>query len=602
MAVFDYKKSTDDASKAVYTDAIALAQYVNAPTGKPLAAGGWAPINAKQLDYQGPVDAQGIFTGRGFACTADAVLLGKYDGDKLVSIGVSFRGTGVGGTLKDMVGDNVSNLATAFVSDYAKNYVKYGFDDLLGKVALYAQSHGLSGNDILVTGHSQGGAGVNSLAALSVDNWNGFYKDANYVAFASPTQSPEKQVLNIGYENDPVFRVLNGSSFDPCTSLGVHDKVQIMATNNIVNFNDHYVSASGNNLGWFGSLLAPVGIVSSWINAVIPNALTGAISNYLAPQSILNPGSWTAHSLDAYADGLNRVADSEFYNFTNLNSTLIVSNLSSNMRSKIWVEDLNRYSEKHIGSTFIIGTDSNDQLKGGSGNDYLEGRAGDDTFRESGGYNILLGGSGNNTYQLQSTLGHYKFTNDGDGTLYISDKYGGISMTRDIGAIVSDVWTSKWWGLAHDRSDLTHKVTAYGLESNQGLTQYASSVKGDAGDNELKANAFGDWLFGQSGNDHLIGGKGNDVFVGGVGNDLIISGGGSDTFLFYGAFGNDKIEGYSAKSKLVFQAVEGVEQDYNYQTYASAMGKDTLISFGDDSVLLVGVGLNDMNGAGIIIA
>lgn len=602
MGVFDYKSSTAEASKSLYADAIALALYINSPTGKALGSSGWAPINAGQLGYDGPVDAQGIFTGRGFACTADAVLLGKYDDGKLVSIGVSFRGTGVGGTFKDMVGDNLSNLATAFVGGYANNYVKYGFDDLFGKIALYAQSHGLSGKDVLVTGHSQGGTGVNSLAALSADNWGGFYKDADYVAFASPIQSPQKQVFNIGYENDPVFRALDGSSFKWSTSLGVHDKVQVLATNNVVNFNDHYLSSSGSDLGVVGSMLAPVGMVASWINTFIPNPVTGAISNALAPQSILNPGSWSAHSLEGYADGLNRVVGSEFYNFTHRDSTLIVSNLSNDMRGKTWVEDLNRYAEKHTGSTFIIGTDSNDQLKGGEGNDYLEGRAGDDNFRESGGYNIMLGGSGNNTYQLQSTLGHYSFANDGDGTLYVRDQYGGISMTRDIGAIVSDIWTSKWFGLAHDRSDLTHKVTAYGLESSCGLTEYASSVKGDAGNNVLTANAFGDWLFGQSGNDRLIGGKGNDVFVGGVGNDVMTSGGGKDTFLFYGAFGNDRIEGYSASSKLVFQGVAGIGQDYSYQAHAKAMGNDTLLSFGNDSVTLVGVGLSDMNGAGIVIA
>lgn len=602
MGVFDYKSFTGDASKAMYLDAIALTRYINSPSGEPMVTGGWAPINAGQLRYQGPIDVEGIFTGRGGACTADAVVLGKYDAGTLVSIGISFRGTGVGGTFLDMVGDNASNLATAFVDGYAENYVKYGFDDLLGKIALYAQNHGLSGNDVLVTGHSQGGAGVNSLAALSSESWGGFYKDANYVAFASPTQSPGKQVLNIGYENDPVFRVLEGGSFNLCTSLGVHDKVQVLATNNIVNFNDHYLSASGNNLGVVGTMLAPVGIAASWINAIIPNPLTGAIANYLAPQSILNSDSWTAHSIDGYTDGLNRVMGSEFYNLTHRDSTLIVSNLSSEVRGNTWVEDLNRYAEKHTGSTFIIGTDSNDLLKGGRGNDYLEGRAGDDNFRESGGYNVLLGGGGNNTYQLQSTLGQYSFAHDGNDTLYIRDYYGGISMTRDIGTLISDVWTSKWWGWGSDRSDLAHKVTASGLESSRGLAQYASSVKGDAGDNILTANALGDWLFGQTGNDHLIGGKGNDVFVGGIGNDLVISGGGTDTFLFYGAFGNDKIEGYSAKSKLVFQGVSGVEQDYNYQTYASAMGNDTLISFGDDSVLLVGVGLNDMNGAGIIIA
>ncbi|WP_122299481.1 polyurethanase [Pseudomonas syringae] len=597
MGVFDYKNHTGEASKAKFADAIMLATYVNEPTGKTLGSSGWAPIKAEQLNYQGRVNAEGIFTGNCPAPTADVVVLGKYEDGKLVSIGISFRGSGVGGTLEDMIGDNVSNAATAVFAAYAKNYVKFAFNDLLGKIALYAQAHGLSGQDVLVTGHSQGGIGVNSLASLSGDNWGGFYKNGNYVSFASPTQSTGSQALNIVYENDPVGRVVPGGPFNWSASVGVNDSAQAQATNNIVNFNDHYASAVGNNPGAAGSILTSVGLVASWLKAVTDNPLAGAISNHLAPQSILNPGSWTAHSFDAYVDGFNRVASSEFYNFTHRNSTLIVSNLSSEMRGKTWVEDLNLHAEKHTGSTFIMGTDNNDLLKGGHGNDYLEGRAGDDNFRDGGGYNMVLGGSGHNAYQLQNTIGHFSFANDGDGTLYIRDQYGGITMTRDIGAVVSKPWANTWASI-----DLVHKVTAHGLQNIFGLTNYASSAIGDAGDNELTANAFGDWLFGQSGNDHLIGGEGNDVFVGGAGNDLIVSGGGSDTFLFYHAFGNDRIEGYSADTKLVFQGVAGVGQDYSYQAHATAVGSDTQLVFGNNSVTLVGVGLGDINGAGIVIA
>lgn len=602
MAIFDYKSFTNEASKSLYKDSIILNQYINQPTGKPLATGGWAPINAGHLDYQGPVDAQGLFTGRGIALTADAVVLGKYDGDKLVSISVTFRGSGVGGTFKDIAGDSLSNLATAFGGDYAKNYVKFAFDDLLEKIALYAKSQGLTGKDVLVTGHSQGGTAVNSLAALSADNWDGFYKNTNYIAFASPTQSPGGQVLNIGYENDPVFRVLDGFSFNARTSLGIHDKEQVMSTNNIVNFNDHYVSATGNNLGPNNSTITKIGLAAAAINSFMPNPITNFVSKNLAPQNILNLESWSAHSMESYVDGLNRVAGSNLYNFTHWNSIIIVSNLSKDMRGKTWVEDLNRNAEKHVGSTFIIGTDSNDLLKGGIGNDYLEGRAGDDYFRDGGGYNIILGGSGNNTYLLENTLDKFRFANDGNGTLYIRDQYGGISMTRDIGAIVSEVRTPQWHGLWEDKSELVHKVRSHGLESSQGLYQFATSAKGDAGDNVLKANASGDWLFGHSGNDTLIGGRGDDIFDGGIGNDLMISGGGKDTFLFYGAFGNDRIEGYSASSKLLFQGIAGVGKDSNYKAYASVKGNDTLLSFGNDSITLVGIGLNDINGAGIIIA
>ena len=75
---------------------------------------------------------------------------------------------------------------------------------------------------MLVSGHSLGGLAVNSLADLSNDKWAGFYQDSNYIAYASPTQSSTDKVLNVGYENDPVFRALDGSSFN-LSSVGVHD-------------------------------------------------------------------------------------------------------------------------------------------------------------------------------------------------------------------------------------------------------------------------------------------------------------------------------------------------------------------------------------------
>ena len=156
------------------------------------------------------------------------------------------------------------------------------------------------------------------------------------------------------------------------------------------------------------------------------------------------------------------------------------------------------------------------------------------------------------------------------------------------------------WGLFKD--DVTHSVTDKGLLAGTSLTQYASSMKGDAGDNTLKAHVGGDWLFGLGGNDHLIGSIGNDVFVGGAGNDLLESGGGSNTFLFSGDFGNDKVIGYQSTDKLVFLGVDGVGQSYDYREHATAVGSDTLLTFGDDSVTLVGVGLDHLSGAGIVIA
>ncbi|MBB2886018.1 MULTISPECIES: polyurethanase [Pseudomonas] len=530
---------------------------------------GWTPITAAQLGYDGKTDARGTFFGEKAGYTSAQVeILGKYDAQgHLTEIGIAFRGTSGPREIQigDSIGDVINDLLAAIgPKDYAKNYAGEAFGNLLGKVAAFAQANGLSGSDVLVSGHSLGGLAVNSLADLSSEKWSGFYQDSNYIAYASPTQSSSDKVLNIGYENDPVFRALDGSSANLAT-VGVHDAPKDSATDNIVSFNDHYASTAWNVL----------------------------------PYSILNIPTWISHLPTGYGDGMTRVLESKFYDLTSKDSTIIVANLSDPARANTWVQDLNRNAETHKGSTFIIGSDGNDLIQGGKGNDYLEGRDGNDTFRDGGGYNILLGGKGSNVLDLQQSVKNFVFANDGAGNLYVRDANGGISITRDIGSIVTKE-PGFLWGLFKD--DVTHSVTANGLTVGNNVTQYASSVKGTTGADTLKAHATGDWLFGLDGNDHLIGSAGNDVFVGGAGNDLIESGGGIDTFLFSGAFGQDRVVGYQANDKLVFLGVQGVAPNDDFRAHATAVGQDTLLTFGSDSVTLVGVGLDSLSSSAIVIA
>ncbi|UQS16382.1 polyurethanase [Pseudomonas sp. HS6] len=562
MGLFDYKKAD---GKALYSDAIALTLYSYTPTGQPLPGTGWAPLGAKALGYQGKTDAKGTFFGEkdGFT-SAEAEVLGKYDAaGKLIGIGVAFRGTG-GLGYSDTFGDMKNNLLAAIGPvDYAKNYAKNAFDNLLKSVAAFASVHGIAAKDVLISGHSLGGLGVNSVAELSASDWGGFFKDANYISFASPTQSSTgTNVLNIGFENDPVFRVLDGTTFSTA-SMGKHDKPHDSTTDNIVNFNENYASTAQN----------------------------------LVPFSIVNPLNWSAHSSLGYADGLNRVIDSKFYNLTSQDSTIIVSNLEASSRGKTWVEDLGRSGEPHTGTTFIIGTDSNDWLKGGAGNDFLEGRAGDDLFRDDGGFNILLGGQGHNTFDLQKPLQNFSFANDGDGTLYVRDAYGGISMTRDIGALVSKE-SGSWWS----SKEITWTVTGKGLANGSELTQYNHSLNGGALGETLKATADGDWLFGLGGDDHLFSDKAHVTFVGGAGNDVMNAVGGNNTFLFSGAFGFDAINGYQGSDKLVFMGVQGAGQGYDYKQHASQSGADTVLKIGEYAVTLVGVGVANLSDSSFVFA
>ena len=615
MAVFDYKDVGSNVSAALFKDALAITLYsyhnldngfavgyqkngmgtglpatlVKAvlggvdsqgvvpgipwnPDSEKLAReavekAGWSPISAQQLGYAGKVDQRGTFFGEkpGYD-SAQVEILGKYDADgQLTAIGIGFRGTSGPreSLISDSIGDAISDLLAAIgPADYAKNYTGNAFDSLLGKVAAFAGSQGLAGKDVLVSGHSLGGLAVNSLADLSGDHWSGFYRDASYIAFASPTQSTAtSNVLNIGYENDPVFRALNGSDFS-LSSLGVHDANQASATNNIVSFNDHYASVAWN----------------------------------LMPFSIANVSTWVTHLPSGYESGMNRILDSAFYDLTHKDSTIVVANLSNPARENNWVQDLNRNAEKHTGTTLIIGSEGNDLIQGGRGNGFLEGRDGNDSFRDSGGYNIILGGKGVNTLDLQQSLNRVDVVNDGQGTLYVRDNHGGITLARDISLLVSD--EPGWLGLS---KAVSHRVADDGLWAGNSRTDYTHSVNAGPGDSTLKAGDHGDWLLGQGGNDHLLGSAGNDVFIGGAGDDLLESVGGSNTFVFSGHFGNDTLLGYQPSDRLVFLGVEG-GHEADYRAHASVSGNDTVLSFGSDSVTLVGVGLASLVGSDIVIA
>ncbi|MEQ4532673.1 MAG: hypothetical protein ABN478_15405 [Mixta sp.] len=183
---------------------------------------------------------------------------------------------------------------------------------------------------------------------------------AHYIAFASPTAYEEGgKVLNVGFENDPVFRVLDGADLTLSTFF-THDDNYESITDNIVNFNDYYSS-------------------SLW------NAL---------PQSLVNIVSWLSHMPFCYENGMQRILDSEFYSLTERDSTVIVANLSDGARSDTWVEDLNRYANKHTGTTFILGSEKDDLIKGGEGIDYHDviSETEDGLFMDLGASSVTLVG------------------------------------------------------------------------------------------------------------------------------------------------------------------------------------------------------------------
>jgi len=577
MPVFDYQgeKNTQLIMDALNIESI----DINAATNADYCyqeVDGWKVIDGAELGYQGNSNPFGAFFGESFFFGgAECNVLGKYNAEgNLVNIGISFWGTGTyakSSLIEYAINsglDVANDLSAALVSGFADDYILNAYRNLMSSVADFATSQGLAGNDVIVSGYSLGGLSVNSLATLSEKGeWNGFFRDASYVAFASPTQNLlNDNVLNIGYENDPVFRSLAGNKLSP-DSVSSHDTPLETCTNNIVTFNDYYAG----------------------------------LTDDLKVFSILNLSSWAGHGGPGYLDGVHRIMNSSIYDLTHQNSNIVVSNLSEQYRATTWVSDLNK-SIAHTGSTFIVGTETNDLLRGGKGNDYLCGGGGDDTFKDHKGYNVIYGGSGKNTYITECDVSDFNFSHDADGNLFFKFSTGDITRAEDIHYVNTEYTLFGFWGV-NVNSRQSWEVTDVGLKNGNNTVSYAESYYA-CEVNNFTVSAVSDhsWLYSGA-NDSDISVAGNDnTIVSGFGNDIIHLNGSDNTLMFYGDFGNDIVYNLTSSDSLIFMANQFIAENDSYLNHLSFDGDSALLTYGGSSVTLVGVSADLLSEMHIAVA
>lgn len=569
----------DDALEPLALDAVLLSNYAYPTTDdttvskQRLEDDGWRNISADELGYTGSQSENGAFNGELFGYeSAQVQVMGKYsDAGELQNIGLSFRGTDSISEvdLGDFLGDIGSDLSTLLPGDVWEEYAPKAFGELFSRVANYAQENGLSGQDVLVTGHSLGGMAVNSMAASSDDTWDGFYSDAHYLAYASPTEN--SKVFNFGYENDPVYHVLPNNnitlpdSLTPTSYLGNHTTAEY-GTNNIVNFDDYYAGENGSAFN----------------------------------ESIANFDAWDAHSILEYENGVERILSSEFYTQIEQNSTLVVSNLSDSKRQDSWVEDRNTAHEEREGPTFLLGSSGDDLLKGNDGNDYLEGFSGNDTFAPGGCYNIVAGGDGDNSLYLDGSLVDYQtvFHND---ILYVKDSDGGITQAQGVNAVSADEHYG-FFNLGTEHVDYSRGDTGF-VSSNPSHTDfsYASSKSVEDAGGILTLDDE-QWGFGSSHDDIITTGlAGGETIVGGGGNDIINSQGGDNDFLFNGDFGSAVIHDFDQTDQLIFTGLKDI-LGKDFSDFATQVNDNVDVTFGDNNVELVGVSLNELNNDQFVLA
>lgn len=539
--------------------------------------------------FDSPVWGKAPISGTG----PQAKIFGKFDQTgKLIKVGLVFSGT-----------NDLWDIADYFHLNNGK--VVPPMDPLLNVVKNYTLANNLTAKDVLITGYSLGAALTNLVAKYSDSLADGFYRDADFLAFASPyIYDKAEMILNLGYENDAVFRV-----------LGDHPTLK-EAFNALkpgyVNPDKEYDSGADNMI-LFGK------------------AYSSLFWSYNSSLSILNhPFGWNAHGQGIRTDAYKRIANSKFYDYTHIDSTVIIDQLSVMKRWNTWVRDkLPKHHKSYGRSSFIFGNEHNNLLEGGQGNDYIDAAGGNDKIKTGLGVDRIDGGSGIDTLVLAGRKTDWNFYRLTDGTVFVQHQNKqGLTQAENVEKVEfsSEVLT---WTRPYDikadviqdnrflirswNKNISYKSHTEGTDGDDVLTGHTVFAK--AGNDKLTAMRFGSLLHGGEGDDVLVGSRGNDQLFGAEGNDVLKSGGGYDSL--YGGVGNDififnkqskgmaRIKDFNAYSgdrdvllftQDLFSSTEDVMRSMRQQ------GKDISISKYNVSVLIENMHISefDQNNIGII--
>ena len=260
------------------------------------------------------------------------------------------------------------------------------------------------------------------------------------------------------------------------------------------------------------------------------------------------------------------------------------------------------------GEDHIYGGDGADNVNGRAGDDVIYGGAGEDNLKGNedadlvfGGLDddIIIGQSGNDTL----------FGDEGRDRFYGGE--GADSINGGMGVDILD-YTASSEGVV---ISLLAETAAGGDASGDSFEQiedvagsnHADTLTGDAGANLINGNSGFDQLYGGDGADRVVGGDGDDTLFGddgtdrlyggarhdtlngGAGDDTLEGGIGVDRFVFETGWGDDKVIDFDVdgNERIEFSSVSGLDS-FDDLTITDD-GIDTTISFGGDSILLLGV-------------
>jgi Ca2+-binding RTX toxin-like protein len=278
---------------------------------------------------------------------------------------------------------------------YTGQYIRF-FDSLLKSLP--------SEGKYYVTGASLGGGAANLLAKIADTAYGGKFADATFVAFASPNIATANGIVNVGFENDPVYKLL-GSYRNSSSSL-----------DNLVLATKQYMA--GNYDG-------------------------------------RHPFSDYAHSSSLGFTAFDRLSQSAYYAKMQPDSLVIFAATGGTVQDITpGRTSLGAFYLGGSGADTMVGRSGGDFLEGLGGSDFLRGGAGADRLRGGTGIDTLIGDAGRDSFVFDTPPGRtnvdrlrdFKVADD---TIHINN--AAFTKVGANGALASQAF---WKGAkAHDASD-----------------------------------------------------------------------------------------------------------------------------------------------------
>jgi hypothetical protein len=360
-AIFDYGSLSSPADILLMAE-IADAAYDGMIFGSSVdPIGVWDVVLPADLNL--PIqDFDGIFYKADPSYVGDRGRAIVLVNDVTHTVALSFRGT--------------DQLATDYLDFFrllhlGQPYIR-AFDGLLSRIGDYIDKLNMSGSfnyKLWVTGHSLGAGIANELREISdTGGYHTVFDQAQYVTFASPriADRNESRILNIGFENDWVFKAAEAR---PGNFRPDYDST----TDNLVFSSEQY-------------------------------------SQLRDTRDTLNPFEGTyAHwpMRDNYIPSIRRILDSDFYAEIRQDDVIIIDQRDARV-----FDNPSASKDGHGNRVFLLGQDGhNDVLLGNlltEADDFIQGGSGDDVLYGLSGNDVLIGdklaaGGGRDTFVVAAS-------------------------------------------------------------------------------------------------------------------------------------------------------------------------------------------------------